>query len=321
MNAIGLGGNTPANASNTGSSFLKPMLGIVIFIAVLVGLYYLYNFLYGSSASQATVQILPTSLLSMDATKQIDTDSSGQKTEAVHISTVSGIPDGGTYSVSFWVYVADSRGFANAAGSKLAHLLEISNKRFPATGETAGNTLLFVGLNPVNGSLIVRQSTSDGSEEINNSITTGFTNTKYPLSNLITAYNSSEFYTSNDKCDITNGIEYQRWVLISVVANGRTLDVYLDGKLARSCVYKAGYALGGNGKAAAIFGQGNGTSLKGFFTNGNFYNYALTPDAIWALYQAGPKGYFNISQFFSNLFNVNISFGGSEQLNTPAASS
>jgi hypothetical protein len=320
MNAIGLGGNTPANASNTGSSFLKPMLGIVIFIAILVGLYYLYNFLYGSSASQATVEILPRSLLSMDAAKQIDTDSSGQKTDAVHISTVTGIPDGGTYSVSFWIYIADSKGFANASGSRLAHLLEISNKRFDSTATNRGNTLLFVGLNPVNGSLVVRQSTSDPTESINNSLTAGVSATQYPLQTLINGYNSGSTYTSDDRCDIINGVEYQRWLLVSVVSNGRTLDVYIDGKLARSCVYKAGYALGGNGKAAAIFGQGNGANLKGFFTNGSFYNYALTPDAIWSIYQAGPKGYFNFGQFFSNLFNIDVAFGGSDQLNTPAAS-
>jgi hypothetical protein len=316
MNA--LAGNTSNTSSSAG--FLKPMLGIVLFIGILVALYYLYNFLYGSSASQATVEILPKSLLPIDSAKLIDTDSSGVKANAVHVSNITGIPDGGTYSVSFWTYISDSKGFANAAGSRLAHLLEISNKRFETDATKRGNTLLFVGLNPVNGNLIVRQSTSDPAESINNSLTTGATSTQYPLSSFISGFNSGSTYQSDDRCDIINGIEYQRWILITVVANGRTLDVYLDGKLARSCVYKAHYALGGQGKAAAVFGLENSGNLKGFLTNGNFYNYPLTPDAIWAIYQAGPKGYFNIGQFFKNLFNVDVAFGGSEQLNTPPSS-
>lgn len=323
MNALGLGGNTPANtsANSSAAGFLKPMLGIVFFIVLIVGLYYLYNFLYGSSASQATVEILPKTLLSMDNIKSIDTDSAGVKKNAVHISNVSGIPDGGTYSVSFWVYISDSKGFASAGGSKLAHLLEISKNRFDSTASNRGNTLLFVGLNPINGNLVVRQSTSNPSESINNSLTTGVSGTQYPLDSLINSFNSGSTYQSDDRCDIINGVEYQRWLLITVVANGRTLDVYLDGKLARSCVYRNNYALGGDGKAAAVFGLENEGKLKGFFSNGSFYNYPLTPDAIWALYQAGPKGYFDISSFFKNLFNVDISFGGSAGLNTPAPAS
>jgi len=128
---------------------------------------------------------------------------------------------------------------------------------------------------------------------------------------LIDNYNTSgSTYSSDDRCDILNGIEYQRWVLVSIVGNGRTLDVYIDGKLARSCVYAAPFGmLSPNGSATAYFGLNNGGNLKGFFSNGTFYNYALSPAEIWALYQAGPSGYPTIGGFFKNLFNVDVSFG------------
>jgi hypothetical protein len=133
--------------------------------------------------------------------------------------------------------------------------------------------------------------------------------TKYPLSTLISSYNSGSTYTGNDRCDIVNGIEYQRWVLITTVANGRTLDVYIDGKLARSCVYKAGY-MGGNGTATAYVGLDNDDKLKGYFSLINYYQYALSPEEVWRTYQTGPSGPFSLSQYFSSFFNINITLKG-----------
>jgi hypothetical protein len=277
---------------------------IILFIVVCIGLYYLYNFLYSSNVAQISVVTLSGTI---PCTKTISAT-----IPAVASTNLTGVLDGGQYSASFWVYIADTKGFTAAGGAPLAHLMEISNKRFDATPANRGNTLVFVGLNPTNGTLVVRQSTNDAAVQINNSIANNAatTATLYPLDTLISSYTSGATYTTKDSCDIINGIEYQRWVLITTVANGKTLDVYVDGKLARSCVYKAPFALGSaDSTGTASFGYGNGGKLKGFFSNGNFYNYALTPDAVWAMYQAGPGTGFSITSFFSNLFSINTSFG------------
>ena len=280
------------------------IVSVIVIILVLVGLYYLYQFLYGTPSSQATVNILaaPTS-----ATK---TTTIGGNT-VVSSTALTGIVDGGAYTTSMWVYINNTVGF----NTDLVHLLDITNK--PPASPVVGakyDTLLFIGLNPKNGALVVRQSTVDAAVSIDNSMAssdTGITSTKYPLSALISGYNgSSSAYKTNDRCDIVNGIEYQRWVLITVVANGRTLDVYIDGKLARSCVYTANYGLNSAaGTATASVGAGNGGNLKGFFSNINYANYAYTPDAIWTLYQSGPGAPFSLTTFFSNLFGVDVSFG------------
>jgi hypothetical protein len=304
--------NANTGGSNAGGGSLVPknLVGLIFLILFLVGAYYLYQYLYGKSSVQGSVPIL-SGTPSMATT--INDTLSGKT--VVSASEVGGVLDGGEYSVSFWVYISDTKGFSAAGGTKLAHLLEISNNRFTdKSTDPKGNTLVFVGLNPINGSLIVRQSTSDPTESITNQLTTP-TGTAYPLASLIDTYNSGTTFSRDDRCDITNGIEYQRWVLVSVVGNGRTLDVYIDGKLARSCVYKAGFALGSpTGKAQVYFGMDNGGNLKGYFSNGMFYNYALTPDAVWALYQQGPGGSFNIMDFLKNFFNVNVSFSTSAGL-------
>lgn len=297
-------------ASNTGG-MTKTVLGLVIFILVVVALYYLYNFLYSKNPSSADVELLSSSIPTTQNAGLVDGKSYAAATN------VTGILDGGQYSTSFWLYVADTKGFAASGGTPLAHLLEISNDRFNETSSKRGNTLVFVGLNPINGTLVVRQSSLDPSEQINNSLaSTGMSSTAYSLNTIVQSYNTGSTYTTDDRCDIINGIEYQRWILVTVVGNGRTLDVYLDGKLARSCVYKSNFGLNSSsGRATAYFGLGNSGNLKGYFSSGKYYNYALTPDQIWALYQAGPTGYFNLSSFFGNLFNINVSFGSSDGLN------
>ena len=308
------------SAPSGGGGIFKVGVGIIIFISIVVGLYYLYDFLYGSTLAKSSVEILTGTPSMSKATVNVSTvTGTGQ---AVSMTNLTGILDGGQYSASMWVYVSDTKGFMGPAGggqgSSLAHLLEISNGRFN-DDKPKGNTLLFIGLNPVNGSLIVRQSSSDSTEVIDNTLSgTGSTTaTKYPLDALINNYRSdTKFSNSDDRCDIINGIEYQRWIFLSVVGNGRTLDVYVDGKLARSCIYKGPFALGSSaGTGQAIVGYNNNGNLKGFFSKGNFYNYALTPDQVWANYQAGPGGSFSISDFFSSLFNINVSFQSSAGLN------
>jgi len=310
--------NRENNSSSAGSGgILKIGVGLIIFIVIVVGLYYLYDFLYGSTLAKSSVSILSGTPSMSKASVNVSTVAgTGQ---AVSMTNLTGILDGGQYSTSMWIYVSDTKGFNKAGGANLAHLLEISNNRFAATATDKGNTLLFLGLNPTNGSLVVRQSSSDSTEVIDNNMPsgTGTTATNYPLESLITQYSTdTKFSNSDDRCDIINGIEYQRWILVTVVGNGRTLDVYVDGKLARSCIYKGTFALGSTaGTGQAIVGYNNDGKLKGFFSKGEFYNYALTPDQVWANYQAGPGGTFSFSDFFSTLFNLNVSFQSSAGLN------
>ena len=311
--------NRANNSPSSGGGIFKMVIGLIIFIVIVVALYYLYDFLYGSTLAKSSVSILSGSPNMSSATVNVSSATGTGK--AVSMTNLTGVLDGGQYSTSMWIYVSDTKGFNAAGGAPLAHLLEISNSRF---GEDKGNTLLFIGLNPTNGSLIVRQSSSDNSEVIDNSMDSSnlniLTATKYPLESFIKNYSSNAILNnSDDRCDIINGIEYQRWILVTVVGNGRTLDVYIDGKLARSCIYKGSFALGSRaGTGQAIVGYDNQEKLKGFFSKGEFYNYALTPDQIWANYQAGPGGSFNFSDFFSNLFNINVAFNSSGALSDKA---
>jgi len=305
-----------------GGGYGSTIVSFVLLLVFLYILYTLYNLAYGNVSNPPT-QIggknMPMGTVSTNGNnaylkKLID---SVPSSTYVAKQVLTGFTDAGQYSINMWVYVIDSKGAGN---SQLVNLLEINTgNRFATTDK--GKTILYIGLNPKNGALVIRQSTMGGDDTeqlIDNTLTQGYdpSGNKFPLSELISNYNSGSKFTGNDRCDIVNGIEYQRWVQISVVANGRTLDVYIDGKLARSCVYKAGY-LGGNGSATAYAGIGNSDKLKGYFSNISYYKNAMSPDMVWNIYQEGPSGPFNIWTWLYSIFNFSVSIksGGLNAMN------
>lgn len=274
------------------------IVGLIIMLLVLFLLYYLYTYFFSSSNMAIPILQgnLPTDINNAAADKDATKAKPASYTKRV---SMTGLENGGQYSVSMWVYIKDTKGFQQSGGANLASLFEISDDRFNTTVDKRGDTLLYVGLNPTNASLVVRQSTSDGKSSIQNKTV------DKSLNHLITKYNTGTKYTSSDRCDIINGIEYQRWVLITVVANGRTLDVYLDGKLARSCVYRSPYGFGNvKGAADLYLGANNDAKLKGYFATTNFYNYALAPDAVWSIYQTGPAGPFDLKGWIKGFFST-----------------
>jgi len=280
----------------SGGSTGSVITGAIMVVLILVALYYLYKWLYNSTIStknDVTQGIMyPFDPLYNTAYKEAP--------PAVKNYVVEGVADGGAYVANMWVYINDTKSFTNAGTSELANLLEIGNRG------GNGNTLLLIALNPVNGGLIVRQNTSDTKND----------QSPVNVPDIIKNYNTNQTYTANDRCDIINGIEYQRWIMITVVSNNRTLDVYIDGKLARSCVYKGMSSPNSSNKKVTITtglnssgNSGNNNRLKGFFSGVTFDTTPISPDAVWAMYQAGPTNitlWQQIKSFFNITATVNV---------------
>jgi len=300
LNANRMNRSTNGN-SRGGNSTLVMVMGMFVFILICAGLYYLYNWLYGDESSSSATSLIASNVVNGKPLSLVAPATSG----SVASKEIKGIKDGGAYSVSFWVYISDTKGFSQSGGMKLAHLLDI-------TAKTGGQTLIFVALNPKDGSLIVRESTNDTEYIIDDSAGNSDSH-KYSRAQITANYNTTPQFKQDDRCDVINGIEYQRWILVTAVANSRTLDVYIDGKLTRSCVYKAAYALGrgSDGIATATFGRDNNGMLNGNLGKSDYYDYALTPAQIWSIYQAGPGAPTTLSSFFSNLFGLSGSLDAS----------
>jgi hypothetical protein len=259
---------------------------LLVLIAVFIGLYYFYQFMTGNSEARATTDLF-TGTLSFTDCKAAPTAAGGlaQNQEVI----VKGITDGGEFTFNTWVYVADAR--SSSISSGVAQLFEIGQRDLSKTSGDANKVILVGALAPSSGSLLVRLGTSGSSESL-----TG--------DNVRTLLSST--YTSSAPCDIQN-VEYQRWILISCVVSSRTLDVYIDGKLARSCVYSQPYVIQPGINQVARFGLGVG-GMKGFFSNPKLANYAMSPNEIWSLYMAGPNSGSGILQFLKDYFSLNISF-------------
>jgi len=103
----------------------------------------------------------------------------------------------------------------------------------------------------------------------------------YPDTNALHA-RINTFASPNEGCDIKN-IPLQKWVHIAYVLNNRTVDMYIDGKLERSCVLRGVPKLNED----PLYVCDNG----GFFgkvSNLVYYKYALNPDEVQQIYSDGP---------------------------------
>jgi hypothetical protein len=87
-------------------------------------------------------------------------------------------------------------------------------------------------------------------------------------------------------CDIDE-IDLQRWIQLTVILNGRTCDIYMDGKLVRSCVLKSFFKVDPTGQTVKLVDRGG---FDGYISNVSTHNYAMGPDAVYRSYMAGPTG-------------------------------
>ena len=194
---------------------------------------------------------------------------------------------GGELSTSFWVYVT---GMTNYTDKK--HLISLEDSKNQPT--------LLVALGAQTNKLYVRVATDSNSFDKGTFMKTG-----------------------EDGCNVTN-FEAGRWVNVVVVLNNTVSDVYIDGKLARSCKLANQWKVNGTnsdklqfkilqkGYGSTSSSTGPTTDFTGSFSNFVYYNYALSPDQVYRIYMAGPSG------ASVNLFEGIKRFFGGSKATTPA---
>lgn len=109
----------------------------------------------------------------------------------------------------------------------------------------------------------------------------------YPLTNSLKVVTSTSAPENVESCDIQN-IPLMTWVHIAYVLNNRTVDIYINGKLERSCALK-GIPTITNDPVYMTFG----TPQAGFYGKigkTQYFVKALLPNDIANLYQQGPLG-------------------------------
>jgi hypothetical protein len=99
-------------------------------------------------------------------------------------------------------------------------------------------------------------------------------------------------------CTVAN-VPIQKWVNLTISVYGRTLDVYIDGKLVRTCLLPGIANINNNSN---IFVTPSG-GFNGWTSRLQYYPGPLNPQEVWNIYT---KGYSNWSSTFST-YQVQLS--------------
>lgn len=195
---------------------------------------------------------------------------------------------GGDFSISTWIYVTNWS--INSGKNKVFLMLS-------GGGGTSQTMIMYLGQN-VN-KLGIRVSSTKALDSTQfNSIIEGSS----PYTDV-----AADFKI----CDIET-VDLQKWVNITTVLSGRTLDVYMDGKLSRSCVLDTTFTTDGDKTTITLGGTTPAVSSRpgtitvpngfgGYIGNTRAANYAYSPDQVYATYLKGPTNDSIWSQLIGSL--------------------
>lgn len=256
------------------------VFNVLYVVAFLVALYYLYKFFISSSD-------LDLDVLNSEADANAPQSFPLPDSQSVRVKT------GGEYTLSFWMYINSWDYRAGLAKS----VLQVVDSASPQ------HALLTTILYPNEPKLMVRVHTESKSEGMDY---TNFSN----FNSLLSGSQTGSMFgptLESPMCDLAD-IDLQRWINITISVNGRIVDVYYDGKLARSCVLPDIPAAPTNGKQAIAIGQkgGYGGKISGI----QFFAYPLTPDRIYSIYQGGPRGAAGFIGYLADKLGIRINYSG-----------
>jgi len=275
----------------TGSMAVK----VIFIILGLIGLYYLYIYLFGSSLSAAV--ILSEKL---------------KANESITIPTLSArdLPPlyvGGEFAISTWINITNW-GYKNGTNKSILRI----------GGNTRDTIRIYLGAKAPQ--LIIRldtsqplstgtsSSTSTPAGTVANTSTLGLLNTGSGATSAATVFSTqtstappetiSDLTANKNECDVLQ-IDMQRWVNIVVSVNGMSCDVYLDGKLVRSCVLDNYYNVDTDYTLKMLDNGGFG----GYISTTQMYGQALSPDIVYQNYMAGPEPTTTFLQYITSFFS------------------
>lgn len=255
------------------------IINVVYIIAFLLVLYFLYSFLIAGSDSE--IVLLNTEVPANEAmTYPLSVKNPEMR-----------VKPGGEYTISFWMYITSWDYRAGLAKS----VLQIVDTKAP------NYSLLTTILYPNENRLMVRVHTESPSAGVDYTLNNNYDNLmsgKQGLANEV---------IESPMCDIQD-IDLQRWINITISVNGRIVDVYYDGKLNRSCVLPDIPMAPESGVQVVMTGKKDG--FGGKISGIQFFNVPLTPDRIYAIYQAGPKGPSGFIGFLAEKLGIKLTYSG-----------
>jgi hypothetical protein len=284
---------------NVGGFASRNLIMLVGLLVVLLILYSIYSYLYSGSADSSYTQFLRGEV---DAKSPI----------VLNNWKVPTIYTGGDFTFSFWLFVDDWNYRVNA----YKFLFALS----PTTVSDKTVSPLVGVLTPLQNGMMVRAATvKSGGGPLPGS-TSGDSATpditiESNLKALLNQQTSMSMFQNTSleaPCDIKE-VSLQRWVNVTIVSSGRILDVYMDGKLTRSCVLDNVINVP-RGQLKLRLGEDGG--FGGQLSSVQMWNQQLTPDVVYGIYQMGPtQNQHNMLTDLFKMFGINVTFLGPNGIN------
>ena len=311
--------NSSKSSSDSNGAVTLFFQGLIL-VGGLIGLYYLYQYLFSASTMQSDVLI--------------GSNTAANPTVPITIQS-SNLPplyEGGEFSVSMWLYVQNwgvrsgyNKSILNIGGNSFDTIRIYLGANTPALrvrlhtrGGSSSSTTSGFQSGP---SLQAMMGTSSAPTPVGSSAPPPPMGSSSPLGSspplgstpdqptealdgksrdalFTTLYPDSSLLDGTALCDLP-AIDLQKWVCVAVAVNGKTVDVYIDGKLARSCVLPALYRVDGGGYSADLLDYGG---FGGYVNSIQMYNYALNPNAVYNLYMGGPNPITSLGSYLSSFF-------------------
>jgi hypothetical protein len=283
--------------SANNSSPVSRVIPVLIFFAGLIALYYLYQYLFGPKTGSSYSLIEKNQTANIDPVKPI-------------IVTSDKLPilyEGGEFTVSTWIYI-----------SNWAYRTGYNKSIMSVGGPNLDIIRIYLGGNKPK--LFVRLHTKESGSVPGGAIGSNVgAGTSSQIDDLSVATRDSVFKSpqtdsgmldeSISMCDLPE-VQLQRWVNITVAVNGKTVDVYMDGKLSRSCVLPTFYKVDAGGYSANLLAYGG---FGGQISTTTMYDAALNPEAVYRNYMAGPEPINTFGDWLSSIFMPGVSISVSSK--------
>jgi len=268
-------------------------------IVILIILYVVYTYLYPADDPNYTQFIAN----EMDARRPMPIK-----------GKVPAIFTGGDFTFSMWVYIDDW----NYRVSQSKFLFAIS----PSTNPSGQMKSALVGLlTPLQNGLMVRANTVTRNTPSSSAAATPDITQESNLQQILNQQTSMQMFSStvaDVPCDVKE-VPLQKWVNITIVSSGRVLDIYMDGKLNRSCVLDNVLNVP-RGDLKLRLGEKGG--FGGRYSAVQMWNQQLTPDLIYSIYQMGPsQTKHDIFTDIAKWLGINVNFTGVSSGITPEQAS